>query len=171
MFELLMYLYLILPQRNTKSTISSQIRPSIADFVPQMNTTLEGIYLVEDFQGVGERIKQRLKELNLKQSDVCRMTGFSKTTLSNYINSNRLPHTPVLYELAKILKVSMEWLLSGEDPGCPGSQTSGPPANPLTQDDDLMSMINELSHDNQLRLEGFIKGMLTAQEGHKPGKT
>lgn len=67
------------------------------------------------FTDVGYRINSRLKELGLRQLDICQETGLSTTALSQYCTGKRIPDTASLYKLAVILQVSMEWILTGEN--------------------------------------------------------
>lgn len=67
----------------------------------------------ENLSGVGERISQRMKELNFKQKDLSEKTGISKNAISNYINDLRIPKTLECYKISQQLLVSMEWLLTG----------------------------------------------------------
>ena len=69
----------------------------------------------ENFEGVGMRISERMNLLGLKQIDIIKATGISKTAISNYVKGNRIPDTISIYKLSKILKVSIEWLLTGTD--------------------------------------------------------
>lgn len=67
------------------------------------------------FSDVGYRISRRIKELGLKQLDICNKTGLSTTALSQYCTGKRVPDTVSLYKIATALSVSMEWVLTGED--------------------------------------------------------
>ena len=69
-----------------------------------MNTT---------FTDVGLRISKRIRELGLKQLDVCNKSGLSTSALSQYCTGKRIPDTLSLYKLSIILGVSMEWVLTG----------------------------------------------------------
>ncbi|HCX64910.1 MAG TPA: hypothetical protein DHN33_06840 [Eubacteriaceae bacterium] len=64
---------------------------------------------------IGHRIQHLLKKHRLKQIDVCMAAGISKNAMSNYVCGNRIPDTYALYKLAKVFRVSMEWLLTGEE--------------------------------------------------------
>ncbi|MDR3597687.1 helix-turn-helix domain-containing protein [Clostridium sp.] len=68
-----------------------------------------------NFNNIGDRISKRLSELGLKQIDISKQTGLSKNTVSNYINNVRIPDTESCYKLSKVLSVSMEWILTGND--------------------------------------------------------
>lgn len=67
------------------------------------------------FTDVGLRISKRIRELGLKQLDVCNKSGLSTTALSQYCTGKRIPDTLSLYKIATILGVSMEWVLTGEN--------------------------------------------------------
>lgn len=63
---------------------------------------------------VGDRINLRIKELGLKQADLCRETGLSTTAMSQYCTGKRIPDTASLHKIAIVLDTSMEWLLEGD---------------------------------------------------------
>lgn len=67
------------------------------------------------FAYVGVRIISRLKELNLKQADLCRESGISSNAISQYCTGKRVPDTTALLKIASVLKTSMEWILTGKD--------------------------------------------------------
>ena len=67
------------------------------------------------FTDVGLRISKRIRELGLKQLDVCNKSGLSTTALSQYCTGKRIPDTLSLYKLSIILGVSMEWVLTGDN--------------------------------------------------------
>lgn len=71
--------------------------------------------MVGTFSNVGDRLNARFSELGLKQLEVCQITGLSTTAMSQYCTGKRIPDTASLYKLASSLKVSMEWILTGED--------------------------------------------------------
>ncbi|MCQ4924833.1 helix-turn-helix domain-containing protein [Tissierella carlieri] len=70
--------------------------------------------MIENFIDVDKRLNERMDELNLKQVDICKLSGISKNAVSNYVNGNRVPDTMSLYKLSKTLDTSMEWILTGE---------------------------------------------------------
>lgn len=69
----------------------------------------------EEFTNVESRLISRIKELGLKQADICQETGLSTTAVSNYCTGKRLPDTLSLYKIAMVLKVPMEWILTGKN--------------------------------------------------------
>lgn len=61
-----------------------------------------------------ERIKRRMRALGLKSVDLVKQTGASKGAISHWVNGTTQPSGENLLSLAKCLKCSPEWLLSGE---------------------------------------------------------
>lgn len=60
----------------------------------------------------GERLKIALKSSGYTQAKITEELNLSKNAITNYVNG-RLPKVDILYNIAKTLNVSMEWLLSG----------------------------------------------------------
>lgn len=67
-----------------------------------------------NFSGIGKRINERLKEMGLKQTDLCRETGLSTTAISQYCTEKRIPDTTSLFKISNVLNTSMEWMLIGD---------------------------------------------------------
>lgn len=67
-----------------------------------------------DAISVGKRIKQKRKENGITQLQIQEQTSISSGNLSCIENGKYLPSSSALLELSKILKCSMEWLLTGE---------------------------------------------------------
>lgn len=59
----------------------------------------------------GDRIKDRIEQLGMSQSDLSRKTGIPKSTLNQYIAGLYLPTQDKLYLLGKALRVSEAWLM------------------------------------------------------------
>ena len=68
-----------------------------------------------EFSNIGDRIIARLKELGIKQIELCRKTGLSTTAISQYCTDKRIPDTASIYKIAHVLNTSIEWILTGED--------------------------------------------------------
>ncbi|MBB5326130.1 transcriptional regulator with XRE-family HTH domain [Anoxybacillus tepidamans] len=62
-------------------------------------------------QLLSNRIKRRLKELNLKQKDLIEKTGHPKSTVSKIVNGAVTPRIDVLIPISKVLDVSIDWLV------------------------------------------------------------
>lgn len=64
---------------------------------------------------VGQRIRQRIEEMDIDQADVARATGLSSQRLNNYIQGRRPPDIESLVKIAKALRVSADWLVGLSD--------------------------------------------------------
>lgn len=69
-----------------------------------------------NMESIGERIKNRRKELNLTQTDIKNMCGISSGSLSEIENGNRTPSVVIFHALSQVLECSMDWLATGESP-------------------------------------------------------
>lgn len=63
---------------------------------------------------IGQRIKQRRKELHITQTEVQATCGISSGNLSGIETGRYLPSAIALVELAKILQCSVDWILTGK---------------------------------------------------------
>lgn len=67
-------------------------------------------------ENVSDRINKRMNELKLKQADLIRETGAGRATVSGWINDGNNPSAKYLEALAKCLKTTSSWLLTGDGP-------------------------------------------------------
>ncbi len=63
---------------------------------------------------ISKRIKQRLKQLNLKQKDLVEQTGHSKSTINKIVNRTVTPRVDLLIPISRVLDVSIDWLVANE---------------------------------------------------------
>ncbi|WP_336975312.1 LexA family protein [Acinetobacter pittii] len=61
-----------------------------------------------------DRINARMKELGLKPADLMRGTGAGRATVSAWTNDGNNPSAKYLDSLAKCLKTTTTWILTGE---------------------------------------------------------
>ena len=78
-----------------------------------------------------ERIQQKLDEKNLKQADIARATGKSSAAVTKWLRGENVPKTEALKQIAKLLNVDDEWLLTGK-----GSSSAMPHLTPVATWDD-----------------------------------
>lgn len=64
---------------------------------------------------ITDRIIKRVNELKISQKDIAKFTGASSPTVNNWLNYDREPSVKYLEQLAKILGVSIQWLVTGYD--------------------------------------------------------
>ena len=63
---------------------------------------------------IGQRIKERRKELHITQTQIQEHCGISSGNLSGIETGRYLPSSVSLIELARILDCSVDWILTGE---------------------------------------------------------
>ena len=64
---------------------------------------------------VAKRIKLRLDELGMRQSDLAKREVANKSTISMWLNGNAIPSNERLVKLAQALETSASWILSGQN--------------------------------------------------------
>lgn len=69
-----------------------------------------------DLDRVAERIKDLMDSKGLKQVDVVKAIGISKSSVSKWLNAKACPSGEYLRRLSEILETSEYWLLNGEYP-------------------------------------------------------
>lgn len=62
------------------------------------------------FSEGAKRIKQLIKDKNLKPTDIVNALGVSKETVSKWVQDSATPNAQSLIELAKILSVTERWI-------------------------------------------------------------
>lgn len=65
-------------------------------------------------EGFGKRIEERRKQLKLSRPDVCGSLGIAISTLQAWETEQREPPISALVKLADVLKISSNYLLTGE---------------------------------------------------------
>lgn len=91
---------------------------------------------------IGNRIKERRKELCLTQLDIKEKTGISSGNMSDIERGNRLPAASTLVLLSEALQCSIDYLLTGKTP-CQEISS---------QDLDFLKLLHDISKDNQEEL-------------------
>ena len=75
---------------------------------------------------VGDRIRERRKQLGWTQDELVRKAGISKGFLSNLENSKRSVGAETLYDLARALDLSLDFLMTGSDVDAPAQDVQIP---------------------------------------------
>lgn len=63
---------------------------------------------------ISQRLSDVLTALSMKQTDFCRVSGFSKSYVSNVLNGKKSIGVEMLYVLWETFKVSTNWFISGK---------------------------------------------------------
>lgn len=140
----------IISQAKTFSIIKFSIVEYFILFFIKLNKLEMINHMNENFQGVGDRISLKIKQLELKQIEVSAKIGISKNALSNYISGKRLPDTLAIYKLAKFFSVSIEWLLTGIHSEVEVQKNT-------SDEEDLLSLFRKLPYKEQLKAIGYLE--------------
>ena len=107
-------------------------------------------------KSIGERIRDRRKELHLTQNDIKSACGISSGALSEIENGNRTPSVVIFHALANVLECSMDWLATGESSKTENasSSASGDVLNDV--EGELLKGFRQLDQDDQDELMGLL---------------
>jgi transcriptional regulator with XRE-family HTH domain len=72
--------------------------------------------VIPEMVAIGRRLRAAREAAQFSQADLAEKVGTSSQDLGQVENGWRSASVPRLAKLAKVLKVSQEWLLSGMDP-------------------------------------------------------
>lgn len=67
------------------------------------------------FSEGAKRIKQLIKDKNIKPTDIVNALGVSKDTVSKWVQDSATPNAQNLIELAKLLGVTERWIAETKD--------------------------------------------------------
>lgn len=62
-----------------------------------------------------QRVKQAMEEKGISQADLVRLTGLSKSSISQYLSGKNIPRQKALTAIADALSVTPEWLTKSEN--------------------------------------------------------
>lgn len=97
---------------------------------------------------IGQRIKNRRKELKITQTQIQEQTSVTSGNLSCIENSKYLPSAIALIELSRVLDCSIDWILTGEPKKSKNSSN-----NSYSDDDNtLLQHFHCMSQDDQEEL-------------------
>ena len=106
----------------------------------------------------GKRLKLIREERELSQEALAKLVDTSKSVISGYESGTNDPRQSMVVKLCKVLRISIEWLLTGE-----GKKEVASVDLLNKNQKDLLEM---LKNDPQLRMVAKIQGDLT-EEGKK----
>lgn len=70
---------------------------------------------------ISSNLKSAILAKGYSQNELAALANISHVTVSRYMSDTRMPGTEELYRMAKILGVSMEFLLTGEESSASGA--------------------------------------------------
>lgn len=87
--------------------------------IKQLNSVLVQNMANQDddlFSEGAKRIKQLIKDKNIKPTDIVNALGVSKDTVSKWVQESATPNAQSLIELAKLLSVTERWITESKIP-------------------------------------------------------
>ena len=109
-----------------------------------------------------ERLRFALKSSGYTQKKVTEELGLSKNSITNYLNG-RIPESTILYKMSKLLNVSMEWLISGNDITNKVQSIS----NLSEEEIHLITLYRKLTPRDRVKIEAIIEEKLDEPLGNK----
>ena len=107
-------------------------------------------------------MREQIEYVGLLDKEVAERAGITKHAMDTYVGSRAcMPAADIAVRIAKVLGVSVEWLVTGETYKTPNSEPSNAPQSDL---EFLIHYFSTLSaHDKKLLLE-IAKTMHTIEE-------
>jgi transcriptional regulator with XRE-family HTH domain len=119
-------------------------------------------------QAYGERLAAALKLKNLKQSELAKELGVTRTAVSKIINGTQYLDFDLAVRACEILEISLDWLAYGIDIETKPQFYRNPERQRIEY---LLSILKEAEYPLVIvALEGFIEIRLKDALTGKPGK-
>lgn len=105
-----------------------------------------------------ENMKARRTELKMTQVDLSKRSGVPQSTISAVERGARVPTSETMLLLAKGLRCSVDFLLSGDD------DNNEKPADIGGLDEQLVEMLMNLPDQDVQRVKDFLAGLKAARK-------
>lgn len=109
---------------------------------------------------IGNRIRNRRKELNLTQTDIYNKCGIASGALSQIENGTRNPSILLFYTLAQVLECNIEWLVTG-------TSTNTENFVIYEKEEKLLHCFRQLSERDQYEIQELVEFKLSRTEKEK----
>lgn len=108
---------------------------------------------------IGKRIKEALELRDMKQIELSKTTGISKSALSQYISGRNDPKQDKIFIMANALGVNPLWLM-GFDVPIESVET----IDATKSERIMLSMYRQLDKSDKDKLFGFVNGLLSSEK-------
>lgn len=109
------------------------------------------------------RLQEILKEKNIKQAELARMTGISRGAVSNYVLGRYEPKSDIINKFAKALNCSEMWLWGYDVPM--RRQEISPDKQTLTEGEKmLLDLFRQIPEDAQKMYLEVLRASLKNQQ-------
>lgn len=103
---------------------------------------------------IGQRIKQRRKELKLTLKDIQTQSGLTISTLSDIENDKYPPSVGAIISLTELLKVSSDWIIFGRI--SPTQKDDYDYSEKILSESELICEFSKLSDKDKLEIVDMI---------------
>ena len=110
----------------------------------------------QDRKSCASRISSALQTRNMKQSELCELTGIPKSAMSQYIKGSFEPKQDRIYKIAKALDVNEAWLMGFDVPMARFDYQK--------KNDQLVELITLLRKDNEFAEMVQMLSQLTPEQ-------
>ena len=111
---------------------------------------------------ISERLFAAMAEKGITQADICREFGLGSSVPYNWKTRNTDPPAKLILPICGLLGVSVEWLLTGEDPADPGQKETAPAPVLDDRSRELLEIFGSLDDFDQGRLMERAKDLKEA---------
>lgn len=125
-----------------------------------VRSEVKEVYMEIIMKSVGERIRNRRKELRLTQTDIRAACGISSGALSEIENGNRTPSIITFHALSEVLQCSMDRLATGESLDAESLFASSSENLKLRTEAELLKGFRQLDKNHQNELIDFLNFLL-----------
>lgn len=101
-----------------------------------------------NMESIGKRVKEIRLQKKLTHTDIHKQCGIASGALSMIENGKRVPSAIILYRIAEVLNVSVDWLITGKSTNS---------KNTLESEEILLKLFRELDFDDQDEILEFIR--------------
>lgn len=121
--------------------------------------------------GFDLRLTEKMKERDMKQADLCRLTGLSTSMVSHYCAGQRVPTLFVAVKIARALNTTVEYLVYGESMyenqfsaySIAENEIPYSPAKSQAEhsNQSLIFLFRSLNQDGQAKVLSYIKDLIS----------
>lgn len=111
---------------------------------------------------IADRLRLAMKIRNMKQVDLVRKTGINRSAICRYLSGEYEPKNKPIYELARALDVSEQWLMGYDAPmERPPKQKNNDAiadiVDRLYTDEKFLTAVTKVCSFDSEKLESFLK--------------
>lgn len=106
---------------------------------------------------IGENIKQLRERFGLSQLQLGEIAGVSDKAVSTWEKGTNVPRMGVIQKMADYFGITKSEIIEGPKP-----KEKPTPEDEL--DDELVSLLSDLTHDEVVRVLDFVSGLKAARE-------